>query len=286
MTIMSDLPDYVNINSLSNLEIYKPMLKDNIDLIILKYLQIIEDYVNLFMENIKTDSENYFKYLLINGLKTINNVFILILTYSRNLDITYLYSEKSYFIYIEFVSQIDNQNHSFLQLNGKDASLFVYKKTIYEIDSNIKKDYVCKEKEKLDLLNSFSNILFKLFNFQEEQESSNIEFKKYLNNTIKINFNILYKIANLLSLKIYSQESQIKYTKLVFSYIELFINHLIIYLKNSNNNLEKMDLFIDALVIKLKKHKINENNLKQINTHSIKDLINKTPKKLIDNLIE
>ena len=106
MTIMSDLPDYVNINSLSNLEIYKPMLKDNIDLIILKYLQIIEDYVNLFMENIKTDSENYFKYLLINGLKTINNVFILILTYSRNLDITYLYSEKSYFIYIEFVSQI------------------------------------------------------------------------------------------------------------------------------------------------------------------------------------
>ena len=175
---------------------------------------------------------------------------------------------------------------SFLQLNGKDASLFVYKKTIYEIDSNIKKDYVCKEKEKLDLLNSFSNILFKLFNFQEEQESSNIEFKKYLNNTIKINFNILYKIANLLSLKIYSQESQIKYTKLVFSYIELFINHLIIYLKNSNNNLEKMDLFIDALVIKLKKHKINENNLKQINTHSIKDLINKTPKKLIDNLIE
>ena len=206
MTIMSDLPDYVNINSLSNLEIYKPMLKDNIDLIILKYLQIIEDYVNLFMENIKTDSENYFKYLLINGLKTINNVFILILTYSRNLDITYLYSEKSYFIYIEFVSQIDNQNHSFLQLNGKDASLFVYKKTIYEIDSNIKKDYVCKEKEKLDLLNSFSNILFKLFNFQEEQESSNIEFKKYLNNTIKINFNILYKIANLLSLKIYCKK--------------------------------------------------------------------------------
>ena len=39
-----------------------------------------------------------------------------------------------------------------------------------------------------------------------------------------------------------------------------------------------MDLFIDALVIKLKKHKINENNLKQINTHSIKDLINKTQK--------
>lgn len=286
MTIMSDLPEYVNINSLLNLEIYKSILKDNIDLIIFKYLQIIEDYINLFIENIKIDNEKYFKYLLINGLKTINNVFILILMYSRNLDIAYLYSEKSYFIYIEFVSQIDNQNHSFLQLNGKDASLFVYKKTIYEIDNNIKKDYVCKEKEKLDLLNYFSNILFKLFNFEEEEFNNNSDFKKYLNNTIKINFNILYKIANLLSLKIYSQGSQIKYTKLVLSYIELFINHLIIYLKNSNNNLEKIDLFIDALIIKLKKHKINENNLKQINPHTIKDLINKTPKKFIDNLIE
>ena len=41
---------------------------------------------------------------------------------------TYYNCQKGYIYFIEFIGQISEDNHSFLQLNSKDASLFVYKK--------------------------------------------------------------------------------------------------------------------------------------------------------------
>ena len=199
MTVMSELPESINSYSLNDPKIYHPKLKESIDIILQKYISLIEDYQNLFFENIKINNKKYYKYLLLNGIKTISTVFLFILMYTRSLPTTYFHTEKSYYIYIEFVSQIDNQNHSFLQLNGKDASLFVYKKTIFEIDNNIKKDFVCREKEKLDIINNFYDILLKLYNYNLEDEEFNCleDYKSNLQKINQINFNILTQIVNL-----------------------------------------------------------------------------------------
>jgi hypothetical protein len=288
MTVMSELPESINSHSLNDPKIYNSKLKDSIDIILQKYVSLIEDYQNLFFENIKINNEKYYKYLLLNGIKTISTVFLFILMYTRSLPTTYFHTEKSYYIYIEFVSQIDNQNHSFLQLNGKDASLFVYKKTIFEIDNNIKKDFVCREKEKLDIINNFYGILLKLYNYNlEDEEFTSLEdYKSNLQKINQINFNILTQIVNLFSLKSFSQENNIKYSKLVLLFIDLFISHLIIYLKENKSSFEKIEIYLEILFNKLRKNKINEENLKQLNQSNIKEIINKTPKKFIDNLID
>lgn len=285
---MSELPESINSHSLNDPKIYHPKLKESIDIILQKYISLIEDYQNLFFENIKINNEKYYKYLLLNGIKTISTVFLFILMYTRSLPTTYFHTEKSYYIYIEFVSQIDNQNHSFLQLNGKDASLFVYKKTIFEIDNNIKKDFVCKEKEKLDIVNNFYGILLKLYNYNlEDEEFTSLEdYKSNLQKINQVNFNILTQIVNLFSLKSFSQENNIKYSKLVLLFIDLFISHLIIYLKENKSSFEKIEIYLEILFNKLRKNKINEENLKQLNQSNIKEIINKTPKKFIDNLID
>ena len=57
--------------------------------------------------------------------------------YTKNLEITMHHCKKAYCYYVEFIGQIGDDNHSFLQLNSKDATLFVYKKTIFEINNNI-----------------------------------------------------------------------------------------------------------------------------------------------------
>lgn len=291
---MSELPESINSHSLSDLKTYQPKLKDSIDLILQKYMILMEDYQMLFLENIKINNAKYYKYLLFNGLKTISTVFSFILMYTKNLQTAYFHSEKSYYIYIEFVSQIDNQNHSFLQLSGKDASLFVYKKTIFDIDNNVKKDFICREKEKLDILNIFNGILFKLFNFNIDNEEL-LNQDNFKNNLKKINvknFSILNSIVNLFTFKTFTLDNSIKYSKLVILFIELFISHLLIYLKENKDTLEKdeiliyLDVYLEILFNKLRKNKINEDNLKNINQFTIKEINNKTPKKFIDSLID
>ena len=55
---------------------------------------------------------------------------------------------KSLCFYVEFIGQIGDDNHSFLQLNSNDASLFVYKKTIFDINNEYRKNFVLTEEDK------------------------------------------------------------------------------------------------------------------------------------------
>jgi uncharacterized protein YutE (UPF0331/DUF86 family) len=51
----------------------------------------------------------------------------------------FYHSQKAYYFYIEFIEQISDENITFLQLSSRDAILFVYKKTIFEINQDYKK---------------------------------------------------------------------------------------------------------------------------------------------------
>ena len=75
---MTDLPESIINTSLHNQNIYKDTLEETIDLILQRYIHLIDDYISLFLENIKINNEFYYKYLLNNGIKTVNNVFIFI----------------------------------------------------------------------------------------------------------------------------------------------------------------------------------------------------------------
>ena len=50
----------------------------------------------------------------------------------------YVLSKQAIFYYVEFIGQIGEDSQGFLQLNSKDAILFVYKKTIFDINNDKK----------------------------------------------------------------------------------------------------------------------------------------------------
>lgn len=129
-------------NEIQNVDNYFKVITENEVEIYTKYTNIIIQYLLLGIEKIKNHNDEYVKYILIKGLYMITYVFNILLKYTCNLELTYHHCQKSYSYYIEFIGQIGNDAVTYLQLNSKDAALFVYKKTIFEIPEGIKKKYI------------------------------------------------------------------------------------------------------------------------------------------------
>jgi len=147
--------------SLQNVENYKNETIFDTNEAIQKYSELIIEYFKFVMENIKIKSSNFSKFIIIRGLDTITNVFLHILYFTKNVDLTYFHSQKSYYFYVEFVSQISDDEKMFLQLTSRDATTYVYKKTIFEINNEFKKinENVSNDfKQKLDIIKSYINL--------------------------------------------------------------------------------------------------------------------------------
>ena len=128
-------------HSLQNIENYKSEFSSTSTEIFSKYIGIISEYFINCSETINIQNETYYKYVIIKGMETVAHVFRMLLLYTKNLNLTYYHCQKSFYYYVEFISQIGDNNHSFLQLNSRDASLFVYKKTVYEINQEFRKTF-------------------------------------------------------------------------------------------------------------------------------------------------
>jgi hypothetical protein len=139
--------------SLYNIENYNSNISSTINDILNKYNLLIIEYFKLNIKGIREWTR---------GLETISHVFEIMLYYTKNLDMTYYHSQKAFYFYNEFVNQIIEDPNNYLQLSSKDATLFVYKKTIFEINAQIQKSVKILtelDKTKLDILNSYIIIL-------------------------------------------------------------------------------------------------------------------------------
>lgn len=151
--------------SLHNIENYKKVFDCEINVIAQKYSELLIEYLKFINENIKIKKENLTKFIITRGLNTITHVFLHILFYTKNIDITYYHCQKSFYFYVEFVYQISEDEKMFLQLTSRDATLYVYKKTIFEINSECKKinDVLTTDtREKMCVINSYIN-LYKMY---------------------------------------------------------------------------------------------------------------------------
>jgi hypothetical protein len=114
---------------------YKNTIDCSVDDVISKFSTIMLDYIIVTSEKLNIKNNTYFQYIFERGLETIIHVFQIIFYYTKNIELTYQQCQKAYLYYIEFIEQISDENVSFLQLSSKDAVLFVYKKTIYDLNS-------------------------------------------------------------------------------------------------------------------------------------------------------
>ena len=126
-------------NALINSLNFNTKLTCNLSEILQKYVSMILEYTDFISEKVNIKNKKYYDYLYNRGLDTISHVFLLILFYTKNLDITYYHSQKAFYFYVEFIEQILDVQHSFLNLSSRDATMFVYKKTVYEINNEYRK---------------------------------------------------------------------------------------------------------------------------------------------------
>jgi len=157
----NDITNY----SLQNIKNYNKNIDCHFSEITEKYSYIIIEYLKYIMKTIQFKKNKIIKFLILRGLNTITHVFKYILYYTKNLNITFYQCEKAYYFYVEFVTQISEDDKAFLQLSSRDATNYVYKKTIFDINYEFKKNIITEtleSKMKLDLLDIHINIYTKL----------------------------------------------------------------------------------------------------------------------------
>ena len=106
-----------------------------------KYTSLIFEYLMFFFDKIKytKKKQTYFKYIFERGFDTVTNVFDGMLLSTKNIDLSLYHGQKSLYFYIEFIEQISDSQNSFLQLSSRDAVMFVYKRTIFELNKDMVK---------------------------------------------------------------------------------------------------------------------------------------------------
>jgi len=188
-----------NVFSLQNISNYKENLENDCNTIIEKYLYIIFQYLKQITENTKIKNNQHFFFILMKGLDTLYHVFSNILIYTRNLNAAYYNTQKAYYYYIEFIEQINNRNRNSLNLNSKDAIMYVYQKTLFEINNetkmkiNIKKE----EREIYDFLLGFHKIYKLIFKSFYDKYNINLLLNKNETDEILNHLNItITKINN------------------------------------------------------------------------------------------
>ena len=140
-------------NVLNNIENYNKEIDVPEHILFIKYIGLIHELIEYSVENIFIQKTDYLKYILITGIKNILYIFNFIILYTKNLDLTIYHTQKAILYYIEFIGQIGDDNHSFLKLNTKDATLFIYKKTIFDINNDFRKTYDETEETKIKMKN-------------------------------------------------------------------------------------------------------------------------------------
>lgn len=150
--------------SLHNLANFYPTLETNTSILMNKYSDVIINYFHYIHKNISSKNNVLNKFIITRGLDTITHVFLYLLHYTNNSSIALYYCEKASYFYVEFVTQISTDETSFLQLSSRDATNYVYKKTIFEIKhaKQHPESYSAESIDKMNLIDLYING-YKLF---------------------------------------------------------------------------------------------------------------------------
>lgn len=125
------------------------------DTVLQNYTSMISEFLLGLVKKIHIHDTKYYIFVIQRGLETLKHCFKIMYLYTKNGELAISYCKKALCYYIEFMGQIGEDSNSFLQLNSKDAALFVYKKTIFEIDNDVRKEYTLNTTEK-EFLTIFS----------------------------------------------------------------------------------------------------------------------------------
>ena len=243
-----------------------------------KYFTIIEEFFQQVEKVLLPIGDIQVNVCLYIGLNSIYRVFEYVLFKTKNIEKAYYYCQKTYFYYTEYMEQI---HHSNLQntLNQTDAVLFIYKKTIFELQkdgdnktfdtiTNIMtfeeeisklntKEYVIWLSELSNLINIFFYWDNSYMTFDERMSLSKNLLKKYMYNIDKLELAIDY--IHLIQEKVYMDYSG--YFDLLNEIYEYHIRHKVTIEEHKKNEVLLLKFHIHKSVIQ---ENIKNKNIKYL----------------------
>ena len=271
---MATLNNYI----LSNSENYNKELSETSLDVLIKYINLINEFIIQCCENLYMKNINYNRYIIKKGIETLSHIFSILLLYTMNLELAYHHCQKSLFYYIEFIGQTTGENN-FLQLTLKDSALFIYKKTIFEINNDYKNSFVISEKDNLKmemityLIKIYNSLLYLLLdkhNFPIDDKT--LLFKEITSNIQKIT----NRIVNLFFTM--KDKDKLKENKDLYIIEQLkIIDYFIECIKNKEIEINFF-IFIDNFIKKLSKSNLSFDKINKLTTilngEKMEDLLN------------
>jgi len=243
--------------NLLNKELYKNKILDN-EPVIFEYVKILHEYLSHITKNISIKNMVHKKFIVHRGYDLLKNIFLTLMLYTKNLELTSFHLRKSYLYYTEFIGQIGEDSNSYLQLNSKDACLFVYKKTIYNINDDYKKGFKDKDEENTKMLNDKINFITKIEKYIVEKEifiEKEISVTKEISITKEIFIEKEINRIRMYIIKILNEITNLKGENI--ENMEIFLNFFIF----SNFSIEKKVSILYLFLKKMNKEKIDKEKI-------------------------
>tara|TARA_B100000795_G_C22790876_1_gene436883 strand:+ start:1726 stop:2499 length:774 start_codon:yes stop_codon:yes gene_type:complete len=217
---------------------------DASDNVMFVYNQLLNEYLSHITNHLVIKDNIHYQFVVDRGFDLFKNIFVLLLHYTKNLELVAHHIRKSYLYYTEFIAQVGEDSNSFLQLNSKDACLFVYKKTVYDID------------------------------FKKKCEMSENEIKMFFN--LKENIYLFTKIIKLFCKKNVDCVNNFMINNEAVKNIKQFMVKISFEINKLVSNYDKIHNFVDYINIKIfdceKIYHLIYHFIKKINITEISDV--------------
>ena len=199
---------------LSNVANYKQTIDNSVPEILSKFVSALLEYMRFMWEKITAKNKPYYKFIFERGVETLLHVFSFIFYYTKNLELTFYHTQKAYYFYIEFIEQISDDNITFLELSSRDAIMFVYKNTIFEINNDYIKMLNDPSQEDRTIMSTVNSYMYRVYKtiiqFIINHKDFNFDTKiEYINKCFECPSNILFKDAKALKNNLLSFSSSI-----------------------------------------------------------------------------
>tara|TARA_Y100001970_G_C14235843_1_gene861724 strand:+ start:1679 stop:2470 length:792 start_codon:yes stop_codon:yes gene_type:complete len=256
---------------LSDVKNYNENFKKELFFYTKEYLLLMKEIIEYLNKYLEYKNKRKY-YTIIKCIESINHIFLLTLLYTKNLSLTLYHCKKSFLYYIEFISQIGEEGNSYLQLNSKDAILFIYKKSIFDINNEYRESYEISEEDNIKMNNIkklstifsifykfiINNIVYKNDETLKNVNANIIKVIELINKKRTDKNNLFDKVIKILSILELNNIENNKYIELLKSIIrrKKFLNKNIEGIKKSLNkkktllslNLLNFKQFINYLV--------------------------------------
>ena len=243
---LSDNSNYI----LYNIANYKIVIDNTVTEILNKFVSIMIEYMQFITDKITIKNKLHYKFIFQRGIEMLTHIFTIIFYYTKNLELTVYHTQKAFYFYIEFIEQISDDNNTFLQLSSRDAIMFVYKKTIFDINNEYKKkmnDHSNEEKNILTVIETYIHIYKSIIQFIINNLDFNYNIKtEYINNSCN---SLLHISENL---------NKNKLKKGLLNCIQLFI----VFLSDNQIDINSFFSLLDNFENKLCKKKYDERTIK------------------------